>query len=154
MKTKIRLLSAWGLLLSLVLGLFGQPVKNVQAAHEQVLFTGRFDFTDPTKPVFSHVSSSIKANFNGTGISATFRGVGGTSYLYVIIDGNSNPENRNIITISNNKTKTYTLASGLLAGNHTVELVKENQYDTKVAFHGFAVTGGTLLAKPTPVLAT
>ena len=57
MNAKIRLLSAWGLLLSLVLGLFGRQPSVVQAAHEQVLFTGRFDFTDPTKPVFSHVSS-------------------------------------------------------------------------------------------------
>jgi hypothetical protein len=115
---------------------------------DQVLFTGRFDFSDASKPVFSHVSSSIKANFNGTGISATFSSVQGTSYLHVIIDGKADPENRQLLKIDRRSAKKYVLASGLPAGSHQVEIVKENQYDTKVAFHGFAVTKGNLLARP------
>ena len=151
MKAKIRLLSAWGLLLSLVLGLFGQSPMSVKAAPtDNVLFTGRFDFSDPTKVVFSHVGNSIKANFNGTGISVTLAsassGASATSYLYVIVDGNVTPETRNLITVNGSKKKTYVLASGLAAGNHTIELVKETEYDTKVAFYGFS--GATLLAPP------
>ena len=40
------------------------------------------------------------------------------------------------------------MASGLPSGNHTIELVKESEYDTKEAFYGFTVTGGSLLVKP------
>jgi len=123
-------------------------LKGMPLPHDQVLFTGRFDFSEPSRPSFSHVSSSIKANFRGTGISATFSAVTGISFLYVIIDGNADPKKRTLIRIDRPAATSFVLAAGLPAGTHQVELVKENQYDTKVAFHGFAVTGGSLLAKP------
>jgi hypothetical protein len=148
MNAKMRFCFASGLLLTLVgcsTGLIQAPLQN-----DQVLFTGRFDFSDPAHPVFSHVSSSIKANFSGTGISVSLSAASGTSYLYVIIDGNADPVKRRsqLIGVQARDAHIFALASGLPAGNHTVEIVKENQYDTKVAFHGFAVTGGMLLAKP------
>ena len=146
MMTKKRSLFVCGLMLTIATRLTclnGMPLQ-----HDQVLFTGRFDFSDPSKTVFSHVGSSIKANFSGTGISATFSAVSGTSYLYVIVDGHANPEKRTLIKIDRRTSESFVLASGLPAGNHQVELVKENQYDTKVAFHGFGVTGGSQLAKP------
>lgn len=118
------------------------------AQHNDVLFTGRFDFSDPNEPVFSHVSSSIKANFSGTGISATLSSAGGTSYIYVIVDGQADPENRMLLKIRARKANSFTLASNLPNGPHTIELVKVNQYDTKVKFHGFTVDDGNLLAKP------
>lgn len=118
----------------------------------QALFTGRFDFSDPSKVVFSHVSNSIKASFNGTGISASFtalsNGASATSYFYVIVDGNVKPETRTLIKVSKSAKTSFVLASGLPKTNHTIELVKETQYDTKVAFYGFTVANGTLLAKP------
>lgn len=152
MNAKIRLLSIWGLVLSMLVGLTNfRPVLAAPA--DNVLFTGRFDFSDSTKVVFSHVGNSIKANFSGTGVSVTLSsastGASATSYLYVIVDGNVTPETRTLITVTGSKKKTYTLASGLPAGNHTIELVKETEYDTKVVFYGFTVTGGTLLAPPT-----
>jgi len=115
---------------------------------DQALLTGRFDFSNPSVPVFSHVSSSIKANFRGTGVSATFSSVGGTSYLYIIIDGKADPAVRRLIKVDRRRPKSFTLAERLPAGDHQVEVVKENQYDTKVAFYGLAVTGGALLPKP------
>ena len=118
----------------------------------QALFTGRYDFSDPSKVVFSHVSNSIKANFNGTGISASFAalssGASVASYFYVIVDGNVKPETRTLIKVTKPAKTSFVLASGLPSGDHTIELVKESQYDTKVVFYGFTVTGGTLLAKP------
>ena len=148
MNAKTRFCLAYGLLLAFVACSTG-PIQ-APSQHDQVLFTGRFDFSDPAKPVFSHVSSSMKANFSGTGISAALSAASGTSYLYVIVDGNADPVKRRsqLIEVQVRDARTFTLASGLPAGNHTVEIVKENQYDTKVAFHGFTVTGGTLLAKP------
>ena len=152
MKVKVRILVVWGLVLGMLAGLpgFRQTVKAAPA--DNVLFTGRFDFSDPNKVVFSHVGNSIKANFYGTGISTTLsslsKGASAASYFYVIVDGNVTPENRNLISVSSSKLTTIQLASGLPAGNHTIELVKETEYDTKVAFHGFTVTGGALLNPP------
>jgi hypothetical protein len=146
MKTEKRFLFLCGLMLTILVSIAG--LKGMPLPHDQVLFTGRFDFSDPSKPAFSHVGSSIKANFNGTGISATFSSVRGTSYLCVIIDGNADPKKRTLIKIDRRAARSFVLASGLPAGNHQVELVKEDQYHTKAAFHGFMVTGGSLLAKP------
>lgn len=147
-----RFLFASGLLPAFFAVLTG--LQGMTRPHDKVLFTGRFDFSDPAAPVFSHVSSSIKAHFRGTGIAATFSSVRGTSYLYVLIDGLSAPEKRTLIKIAEPAAKSFVLAAGLRDGDHQVELVKENQYDTKVAFHGFAVTAGGLLAKPArPALA-
>jgi hypothetical protein len=115
---------------------------------EQALLTGRFDLSDPAAPVFSHVSTSIKANFQGTGISGIFSSAGGTSYLYIIVDGIADPGVRRLIKIDRRRPRSFVLAQGLPAGDHQVEVVKENQYDTKVAFHGFKVTGGVLRPKP------
>ncbi len=146
MIAKMRFLFVSGLMLTMFVGSTG--LEATPQPQDQVLFTGRFDFSGASKPVFSHVGSSIKANFSGTGISATFSSVKGTSYLYVIIDGKADPQNRRLLKINRRSAKTFVLASHLPAGNHQVEIVKENQYDTKVSFHGFTVTGGSLLAKP------
>ena len=109
---------------------------------------GRAFIASPSTPVFSHVSSSIKADFRGTGISAVFSSAGGTSYLSIIIDGKADPAVRRLIKIDGRRPRSFILAEGLPAGDHQVEVVKENQYDTKVAFYGLAVTGGALLPKP------
>ena len=93
----------------------------------QALFTGRFDISDPSKVVFSHVSNSIKANFNGTGISASFAamssGASAASYFYVITDGNVKPETRTLIKVTKSAKTSFVCASGLQSGDHTIELV-------------------------------
>ena len=60
---------------------------------EQVLFTGRFDFSNPSRVYFSNPGCSLKANFDGTGISALFASESqNPNYFYVIIDGNADPK--------------------------------------------------------------
>ena len=152
LNAKFQLLSIWGLWLSRLVELTDFH-RSPAVPIGQVLFTGRFDFSNLTKVVFSHVGNSIKANFSGTGVSVSLAsasvGASAASYLYILIDDIVTPENRPLITVTGLRKKSYVLASDLPAGNHTVELVKESEYDTKVAFHGFTVTDGTLLAPPT-----
>ena len=155
MNTKNRLFYVYVLILIvLITSLTGFSVmpRPAQALADQALFTGRFDFSNISKVVFSNNGCSIKANFNGTGISITLGSETGSSatqssFMYVIVDGNVTPANHATIQVSA-ASATFVLASGLPAGNHTVELVKETEYDTRVAFYGFTVTGGTLSAKP------
>jgi len=110
---------------------------------DQVLFTGRFDFSQQD-PSFSHVGSSLSANFSGTGISAVFSAVYGTSYLYAIIDGHDDPGDRTVLEVRNSEPESFILAEDLDSGSHQVEIVKLNPYDTKLVFHGFELRGGSL----------
>jgi hypothetical protein len=122
-------------------------LQGFSQSFENVRFTGRFDFSGEV-PRFSHVSSSISVNFQGSGISATFSASYGVSYLYVILDGNDDPLERKVIVIESSTAQEFILAENLEEGEHRIDVVKLNQYDTKVAFHGFEVVGGDLLEKP------
>jgi lysophospholipase L1-like esterase len=111
-----------------------------------VLYVGRFNTTDPTGPRYAWSGSTIKANFSGTGISANLIS-SGDNWFNVIIDGVvqtplHTPAGTNGVV---------SLASGLASGNHSVSLFKRTEAQTgDIQFKGFTVTGGQLLAPPTP----
>ncbi|QNU68524.1 acetyl xylan esterase [Ruminiclostridium herbifermentans] len=119
------------------------PEGSVPAA-PGVLYIGRFDTSDPAGPKFAWGTSTIKANFTGTGISVKLKS-SGDNYFNVIIDGVV----KTPINTPAGSSATYTLASGLTNGTHTVELVKRTEAHVgEVQFLGFTVTGGSLLAPP------
>ncbi len=111
-----------------------------------VLYVGRFNNTDPLGPRYAWSGTTIKANFSGTGISANLVS-SGDNWFNVIIDGVvqtplHTPAGTNGVV---------SLASGLAAGNHSVVLFKRTEAQTgDIQFKGFTVTGGQLLAPPTP----
>ena len=111
-----------------------------------VLYVGRFNTTDPAGPRYAWSGTTIKANFSGTGISANLIS-SGDNWFNVIIDGVvqtplHTPAGTNGLV---------SLASGLAAGNHSVALFKRTEAQTgDIQFKGFTVTGGQLLAPPTP----
>jgi len=127
------------LLLFLSMHVFSQSFDRVH-------FSGRFDFSGEV-PTFSHVSSSISADFQGSAISATFSASYGISYLYVILDGKDEPLDRKVIIIEDSAPQEFLLADKLDDREHHIKIVKLNQYDTKAAFHGFEVEGGMLMDK-------
>lgn len=108
------------------------------------LFIGRFDTSDPAGPKFAWSATTIKANFQGTGISAKMKSMG-DNWFNVIIDGVVQTP----VNVPAGADSTFTLASGLTNGKHTLELVRRTECwvgDTQ--FLGFTVAGGTLLAPP------
>lgn len=119
---------------------------SVSPSDPDIQYMGRINFADPNAPDFSQPGVSITASFNGTGISANFSS-SGTSYVYVIVDGNDDPYQRQVTAIGGNNNSVV-LASGLSSGNHTVKVVKTNEYDTKLIFNGFTVTGNGLNSPP------
>ncbi len=133
--------------LSTLLFLVFLSIQGFSQSLDKVRFTGRFDFSGEV-PTFSHVSSSISANFQGSAISATFSASYGVSYLYVILDENDDPLDRKVIVIESSTVQEFILAKNLQEGEHRIEVVKLNQYDTKLGFHGFSVEDGLLLEKP------
>lgn len=114
----------------------------------EVVFIGRFDTTPALGPTVAYPSAEIRARFSGTEVKATFNdtilfGELGKTRWQVIVDATST-----LLTLERVQT-TYTLATGLPPGAHTVRLVRlsEPQIGTS-QFMGFDFSGGTLLAPP------
>lgn len=119
------------------------PEGSIPAA-PGVQYIGRFDTSDSAGPKFAWGTSTIKANFKGTGISVKLKS-SGDNYFNVIIDGVV----KTPINTPAGSSVSYTLASGLINGTHTVELVKRTEaHIGEVQFLGFTVTDGSLLAPP------
>jgi len=111
---------------------------------KKVKYTGRFDMRDSNGPEFAWSASSISAGFFGTGIKACLKSHG-NSFFTVIIDGKNA-----INSLQVERKGCFTLASGLKEGEHTVELVKRNEFNTSSAqFLGFEIENGKLLEPPT-----
>jgi len=108
---------------------------------ERIAYMGRISRHDPEAAELYWSGTSIKANFDGTGIQALLKDEKGDNYYNVIIDGDS------ITLLQPDTTATYyTLAAGLPDGRHTVELFKRTEYDRgKAWFYGFRTSPGTTL---------
>jgi hypothetical protein len=123
-----------------------QAQVQVSPDNEDILYTGRIEFTNPKAPDFSMNGVSIKANFEGSNLSAKLSSIG-RSHLYVIIDEVIDPYNRKLIQV-NGTERSFDLTGELEEGNHSIELIKLSEYDSKTTFHGFEIKGKGLVAKP------
>jgi len=127
-------------------------MTQIDASDSNIQYIGRFDESNPNSVVFAYPGSSIRAKFEGSQIDAILiEGGSGTSsttnYFYVIIDGGTPTK----LQLSKSQT-IYTLASGLPAGTHTVELFKLTETSVgKVTFQGFQIEDGTSLLTPDPL---
>ncbi len=141
---KFKILLTCFVQLSTVL-LYAQTL-NILPSDPNIQYMGRFSFADPDAPTFSMPSTSITIAFEGTGIKANFSS-SGTSFIYVIVDGNDNPYQRQVTAVNGNNNEII-LASGLPSGSHVVKVVKSNEYDTKLTFNGATITGTAILSPP------
>jgi lysophospholipase L1-like esterase len=108
-------------------------------------YLGRFDTRDPAGPRFAWPGTAIAATFEGTGIEVTLTDTG-TSYLTVVIDGAA----PTVVATSGNG-KTYTLASNLPAGQHTLVLTKRTEANVGVEqLVALSPQGGALVPSPDP----
>ena len=111
-----------------------------------VLLVGRFDTSDSAGPKFAWSTSTIKASFTGTAISATIKS-SGDNWFNVIIDGVV----KTPVNVPAGSSSAITLATGLEDGVHSIELVRRTEaWIGETQFLGFKVTGGGLLPAPSP----
>ncbi|KHD37692.1 acetyl xylan esterase [Clostridium acetobutylicum] len=123
---------------------FGYGSLKTSETSSDVLFIGRFDTSDPAGPKFAWSNSTIKANFNGTGISVNLKS-SGDNWFNVIIDGIVKMP----VNVTSSNSSPIVLADGLTNGKHTVELVKRTEASVgEVQFLGFTVDGGELISPP------
>lgn len=116
--------------------------EDAAVAVEEVHFVGRFD-TRESEPRFQWSGSALLTKFRGTGIAVRLRG---EAQLEVVLDGEVQPR-----LYVNGSDERYALASGLSAGEHTLELHKRDEaMFGPVRFGGFEVEAGELVATPSP----
>ena len=118
---------------------------TISASNEYIQYMGRVDFSNPQQPAYIYPGVSIKAKFNGTDITAVIHDYGdgsdqGGNFYKIFIDGQIVTEQ---LKVSNGESN-YLLASGLIIGNHTVELMKITEGASgKSSFKGFIIQGGS-----------
>jgi lysophospholipase L1-like esterase len=115
-----------------------------------LLYTGRIDFSDPKKPVFSAPGVSIQVRFQGTGAAVMlddeFRGGNNRNYFDAVIDG------KTVVKIAPEKgVNRYEVVTDLPFAEHTLELVKRTEASIgKCTFLGFEFAGIALAAPARP----
>lgn len=111
----------------------------------EILYTGRFDFTDSVNPLMGWTGSSLIINFDGTSFAADFTATSGNEYLFVIVDGGEPANHR----LSKGRDH-YVLAENLKEGNHRIEIIKKTEpWEGHITFHGIYLDEGkSLLAAP------
>ncbi|MEO8111377.1 MAG: SGNH/GDSL hydrolase family protein [Ginsengibacter sp.] len=121
-----------------------KPIKLIDAQDPHIQFEGRIGMNNPGIAEIYWPGSSCKIRFNGTGVKATLKDQGGNNYYNVIIDDDS----IYVLKLDSNKT-TFTLASNLSEGEHTVELFRRTDWNDGVTwFYGFQIPSNAKILNP------
>jgi lysophospholipase L1-like esterase len=120
-------------------------LETISPTDSNISYTGRFNFSNPSKPEFSWPGTSIIANFEGTSLSARFNASANDDSVVVIID-----DGVPVKVPLGSSSQNYALASGLSSGVHSVEIVNATeswQFDG-IEFENFRVDDGSSLVVP------
>ncbi|WP_225987825.1 SGNH/GDSL hydrolase family protein [Rufibacter sp. LB8] len=128
-------------------GCAGSKSVSVSAQDERLAYMGRVGKPTAETTELYWSGTSVKLNFEGTGVQARLKDNTGNSYYNVILDGDS-------ITVIQPDTvqKLYDLAAQLQPGKHTLELFKRTEWDKgTTTFYGLELAPNTkLLPAPAP----
>lgn len=122
---------------------FAQSFVASQDKH--ISYEGRILF-DQGAAELMWPGTSVRINFNGTGVSGVFMDEDTSNYYNVIVDGGAITKFH-----FDKEKKTYALAEGLPAGKHSLQIFKRTEWDKgRTWFYGFELGNGTSLLKPSP----
>lgn len=111
-----------------------------------IRYTGRIAMKDSAAQL-AWPGTSVKLNFSGTGLSVLLKDESGDNYFNVILDGKVAS-----ILHPNATKKVYTLASGLPAGKHSLELFKRTEWENgKTWLFQFILDKSTVALDPPPL---
>ena len=117
----------------------------ISADDNRFLYTGRWDSSSAAEPWAFAKGTSVMANFNGSSVTVRLSATT-TDYVRVII--NDDAVNSVKIPISTGTTN-HQVATGLGAGPHKVEIVKETAFG-RLTFHGLELDDRKDLVDPPP----
>lgn len=112
------------LFLVLLLASCGPKPQAIEPDSSLVNYTGRINFTNPKAPVVYWSGSQMRARIDGTGLRVQLDDQRGENYFNIVIDGDSLRH----IKLKPGKNW-YTLADDLPTGEHTISLIKRNEWD-------------------------
>ena len=117
--------------------------KVVSFQDTRVRATGRIAYKGDHSVLY-YSGTSLEVNFTGTSVKATLKDERGENYFDVIVDG------KTVVLHPDTVKRLYTLASGLSAGNHTLQLYKRTEWsDGNTAFYNFQFDNeASILAPP------
>ena len=117
--------------------------ERITADDSRIRYSGRIDFSDPTRPAFDWPAVTIDSNFEGTSL-AVFLEDGQNSYN-VTIDGQKS------VLHTQPGQQRYVVAQGLADGKHSFRMTKRTEtfFGTPV-FLGFELDAGRSLANLPP----
>lgn len=122
----------------------GKASTQITASNPGILYTGRINLSEPQAPVFYWSGSEVKLRISGGTLRVELADEKGKNYFNVVIDG-AEPY---YIRLDSGRSW-YTLAEDLPAGEHTISLIKRNEWDNGgTTLHGFELFGGELLPAP------
>jgi len=117
---------------------------TIKSNDPHIQYMGRVNVQD-TAAVLSWSGTTVKINFEGTGISYKMRDERGDNFYNVLLDGDIIRKEQ--VTIDGKSEHAIT---GLNSGKHTLELFKRTEWDKgKTWFYGFTIDKG---GKALPVM--
>ena len=131
------------LLFMLVSVSYGQTF--VPFEQKNIAYMGRIETVENQCVKIFWPGTSATLNFEGTEAKAILKNGNGTTWFYVIVDGDS--EHAKKIKPDTIKTS-YTLASGLKKGKHSVQIYKLTDNTTVTSFYGFELNEDARVLKP------
>jgi hypothetical protein len=131
------------LLFILVSVSYGQTL--VPFNQKNIVYMGRIETIENQCVKIFWPGTSATLIFEGTDAKAILKNGNGTTFFYAIVDGDS--EHAKKIKPDTIKTS-YTLASGLPKGKHSVQIYKLTDNTTVTSFYGFELNEGAHVLKP------
>lgn len=115
--------------------------------NNNIQYTGRVNLNQDSAAVIYWPGTSIKINFNGTGIKVLLKDSKGDNYYNVILDNDS------IFIIHPDTIKTlYNLVSNIPDKEHSIEIFKRTEWDKGSTFlYGFELDKSSKIISPTPI---
>jgi hypothetical protein len=115
----------------------------IPADNKNIALLGRFDRSDPGRPVFMYSGCQIRTVFSGTSIAAVLKDDSLRNWFTVLIDDSL------FVFEANHRGNMYQLATGLVNKKHTLEIIRRTEWHGgNTTFLGFYLDGGESLEKP------
>ena len=114
-----------------------RQVIFVPASDPNILYVGRFDFSEKDKPVFMYSGSDIRASFTGTSVSVLMQDDSLRNWFTVKLDDTL------FIFKADKKDGIYPLAQNLPDQKHSVEIARRTEWHGgNTTFLGFNIDPG------------